>query len=230
MAERTYENCWFKETCNKKCNMACGTFNEFKYLLDNSGIPEMYKEPKKLYPETVDLEAFKTLANIKNDIENFVDNNRQLYLWSKNTGNGKSNFICKILLTYLALIATGNGFNLDNGVYFCYLPDLVTLTTSFENKDRDKILNNIMTRKLVVLDDVGASGVNSSFVATNLSQIIDTRYRNNLATIYTSNLSPDELNNNMGARLVDRICSDVVIRLQGSSHRRSTSIYNEVTG
>ena len=93
-------------------------FNEFKYLLDNSDIPEMYKEPKKLYPETVDLEAFKTLANIKNDIENFVDNNRQLYLWSKNTGNGKSNFICKILLTYLALIATGNGFNLDNEYIF----------------------------------------------------------------------------------------------------------------
>lgn len=230
MAERTYDTCWFKETCNKKCNMACGTFNEFKYLLDNSNIPEMYKEPKKLYPESVDLEAFKTLGKIKGDIETFVKNGRQLYLWSKNTGTGKSNWSCKLLLTYMALISTGNGFNIDNGVYFCYIPDLITLTTSFENKDRDKILNAIMTRKLVVLDDVGASGVNSSFVATNLSQIIDTRYRNNLATIYTSNLSPDELNNNMGARLVDRICSDVVIRLQGSSHRRSTSIYNVVTG
>ena len=225
MAERTYENCWFKETCNKECNMACGTFNEFKYLLDNSNIPEMYKEPKKLYPETVDLEAFKTLANIKNDIENFVDNNRQLYLWSKNTGNGKSNFICKILLTYLALIATGNGFNLDNGVYFCYLPDLVTLTTSFENKDRDKILNAIMTRKLVVLDDVGASVVNSSFVATNLSQIIDTRYRNNLATLYTSNLSEDELTNHYGSRIADRILSDISIELKGKGRRTTTHTY-----
>ena len=205
--------------------MACGTFNEFKYLLDNSNIPEMYKEPKKLYPETVDLEAFKTLANIKNDIENFVDNNRQLYLWSKNTGNGKSNFICKILLTYLALIATGNGFNLDNGVYFCYLPDLVTLTTSFENKDRDKILNNIMTRKLVVLDDVGASVVNSSFVATNLSQIIDTRYRNNLATIYTSNLSEDELASHYGSRIADRILSDISIELKGQGRRTTTHTY-----
>ena len=225
MAERTYKECWFKDNCNKECNMACGTFNEFKYLLDNSNIPEMYKEPKKLYPETVDLEAFKTLANIKNDIENFVDNNRQLYLWSKNTGNGKSNFICKILLTYLALIATGNGFNLDNGVYFCYLPDLVTLTTSFENKDRDKILNAIMTRKLVVLDDVGASVVNSSFVATNLSQIIDTRYRNNLATLYTSNLSEDELTNHYGSRIADRILSDISIELKGQGRRTTTHTY-----
>ena len=225
MAERTYKECWFKDNCNKECNMACGTFNEFKYLLDNSNIPEMYKEPKKLYPETVDLEAFKTLANIKNDIENFVDNNRQLYLWSKNTGNGKSNFICKILLTYLALIATGNGFNLNNGVYFCYLPDFITLTTSFENKDRDNILNAIMTRKLVVLDDVGASVVNSSFVATNLSQIIDTRYRNNLATIYTSNLSEDELTSHYGSRIADRILSDISIELRGQGRRTTTHTY-----
>ena len=223
--ERTYENCWFKETCNKECNMACGTFNEFKYLLDNSNIPETYKEPKKLYPESVDLEAFKTLGKIKGDIETFVKNGRQLYLWSKNTGTGKSNWSCKLLLTYMALIATGNGFNTNNGVYFCYTPDLITLTTSFENKDRDKILNAIMTRKLVVLDDVGASGVNSSFVATNLSQIIDTRYRNNLSTIYTSNLSEDELSNHYGSRIADRILSDISIELKGKGRRTTTHTY-----
>ena len=225
MAERTYDTCWFKETCNKKCNMACGTFNEFKYLLDNSNIPEMYKEPKKLYPESVDLEAFKTLGKIKGDIETFVKNGRQLYLWSKNTGTGKSNWSCKLLLTYMALISTGNGFNIDNGVYFCYIPDLITLTTSFENKDRDKILNAIMTRKLVVLDDAGSAISKSNFVETNLSQIIDTRYRNNLSTIYTSNLSEDELSNHYGSRIADRILSDISIELKGKGRRTTTHTY-----
>ena len=225
MAERTYENCWFKANCNKECNMACGTFNEFKYLLDNSGIPEMYKEPKKLYPEKIDLEAFKTLAKIKSDIENFVDSNRQLYLWSKNCGNGKTAMTCKILLTYMALISTGNGFNLDNGVYFCYVPDLITLTTSFENKDRDTILRAIMTRKVVVLDDIGSANSKSDFVATTLSQIIDTRYRNNLATIYTSNLSEDELSNHYGSRIADRILSDISIELKGKGRRTTTHTY-----
>ena len=223
--ERTYENCWFKETCNKECNMACGTFNEFKYLLDNSNIPETYKEPKKLYPESVDLEAFKTLGKIKGDIETFVKNGRQLYLWSKNTGTGKSNWSCKLLLTYMALISTGNGFNIDNGVYFCYIPDLITLTTSFENKDRDKILNAIMTRKLVVLDDAGSAISKSNFVETNLSQIIDTRYRNNLSTIYTSNLSEDELSNHYGSRIADRILSDISIELKGKGRRTTTHTY-----
>ena len=225
MAERTYETCWFKETCNKKCNMACGTFNEFKYLLNNSNIPEMYKEPKKLYPESVDLEAFKTLGKIKGDIETFVKNGRQLYLWSKNTGTGKSNWSCKLLLTYMALISTGNGFNIDNGVYFCYIPDLITLTTSFENKDRDKILNAIMTRKLVVIDDAGSAISKSNFVETNLSQIIDTRYRNNLSTIYTSNLSEDELSNHYGSRIADRILSDISIELKGQGRRTTTHTY-----
>lgn len=225
MAERTYKECWFKETCNKECNMACGIFNEFKYLLDNSGIPEMYKEPKKLYPEQIDLEAFKVLGKIKNDIENFAENNRQLYLWSKSVGCGKSSWVCKMLLTYLALIATGNGFNLTAGAYFCYLPDLVTLTTSFENKDRDKILNAIMTRKVVVLDDVGSCSSRSDFVATTLSQIIDTRYRNNLSTIYTSNLSEDELSNHYGSRIADRILSDISIELRGKGRRTTTHTY-----
>ena len=223
--ERNYNNCWFKETCNKKCNMACGTFNEFKYLLNNSNIPEMYKEPKKLYPESVDLEAFKTLGKIKGDIETFVKNGRQLYLWSKNTGTGKSNWSCKLLLTYMALISTGNGFNIDNGVYFCYIPDLITLTTSFENKDRDKILNAIMTRKLVVIDDAGSAISKSNFVETNLSQIIDTRYRNNLSTIYTSNLSEDELSNHYGSRIADRILSDISIELRGKGRRTTTHTY-----
>ena len=223
--ERTYENCWFKETCNKECNMACGTFNEFKYLLNNSNIPEMYKEPKKLYPESVDLEAFKTLGKIKGDIENFVKSGRQLYLWSKNCGTGKSNWSCKLLLTYMALISTGNGFNIDNGVYFCYIPDLITLTTSFENKDRDKILNAIMTRKLVVIDDAGSAISKSNFVETNLSQIIDTRYRNNLSTIYTSNLSEDELSNHYGSRIADRILSDISIELKGKGRRTTTHTY-----
>ena len=223
--ERTYENCWFKETCNKECNMACGTFNEFKYLLNNSNIPEMYKEPKKLYPESVDLEAFKTLGKIKGDIENFVKSGRQLYLWSKNCGTGKSNWSCKLLLTYMALISTGNGFNIDNGVYFCYIPDLITLTTSFENKDRDKILNAIMTRKLVVIDDAGSAISKSNFVETNLSQIIDTRYRNNLSTIYTSNLSEDELSNHYFSRIADRILSDISIELRGKGRRTTPHTY-----
>ena len=125
----------------------------------------------------------------------------------------------------MALISTGNGFNIDNGVYFCYIPDLITLTTSFENKDRDKILNAIMTRKAVVIDDAGSAISKSNFVETNLSQIIDTRYRNNLATIYTSNLSEDELASHYGSRIADRILSDISIELRGKGRRTTTHTY-----
>ena len=81
-----------------------------------------------------------------------------------------------------------------------------------------------MTNDLVVLDDIGAVQ-NTNYDLTNLSSIIDYRYSNNLATIFTSNVSPVDLANVMGARLCDRITSDIVINLVGASRRSSTKTY-----
>ena len=82
-----------------------------------------------------------------------------------------------------------------------------------------------MTRKLICIDDIGSANSKSDFVATTLSQIIDTRYRNKLATIYTSNLSEDELASHYGSRIADRILSDISIELKGQGRRTTTHTY-----
>lgn len=225
---RAWNDCWFKNNCSYECKSSCNIFNEFKYLLANSGIPDGYQEPKKLYPEQVDLQAFKTLKAVKEDIEMFVNQGRFLYLHSSNCGNGKTANVCKIALTYLALIANGNGFDLDNGVYFAYMPELVLLTTDFENDERKAILDSLMKRKLVIMDDIGSCD-SGKFANTNLASIIDSRYRNKLATILTSNLDANGLENQYGARLADRLLSDMVIELKGNSRRESTNEYHRIT-
>ncbi len=58
-----------------------------------------------------------------------------------------------------------------------------------------------------------------------LSSVIDTRYSKGLATLYTSNISPDNLELLLGARIADRILSDIVIELKGTGRRESTSEY-----
>ena len=195
---RVWNDCWFKNNCSYECKSSCNIYNEFKYLLANSGIPDGYQEPKKLYPEKIDLPAFRTLKAIKEDVEAFVHQGRFLYLHSANCGNGKTANVCKIALTYLALIANGNGFDLDNGVYFAYMPELVLLTTDFQNEERKEILEALMNR-------------------------------NKLATIFTSNLNANGLENQYGARLADRLLSDMVIELKGNSRRESTNEYHRIT-
>ena len=60
---------------------------------------------------------------------------------------------------------------------------------------------------------------------TILSSIIDCRYSHKKATLFTSNLSVEQLAQSVGARLADRIASDIVIELKGSSRREYTSEY-----
>lgn len=224
--ERTIDTCWFKGKCKKECAPNCNIFMEFKYLLDTSGLPVNYREPKKLQPDEEDLNTFITLAEIKDDIYNFVKEGKFLYLWGENTGSGKSNWVCKIALTYMALIANGNGFNQDNGVQFCYVPEFILMTTSFKDENRDEYLKSMLTKKLLILDDIGSCD-SGKFAETNLASIIDMRYRNGLSTLFTSNLSESGLEAQYGARITDRILSGLVLEIKGASRRESKYAYKK---
>lgn len=219
------ENCVFNTVCKTPdCDKICNLRMEFDYLVEASDIPIGFREPKKLFPEECDLEAFITLDKIKKDIVNFVNDGRFLYLWSTTTGVGKSQFVCKMVMTYLAMVANYNGFNENNGALFCYVPELILKTTDFKDDNREEYLKSLCERKLVVFDDIGAVSA-GRFAETNLSSIIDMRYRNKLATIFTSNLTEYELETTLGARIADRILSDVVINLRGSGRRTNTNTY-----
>lgn len=219
------DNCVFSQVCKTpNCEKLCTLRMEFDYLVDNSDVPINFRQPKKLYPEECDLEAFTTLDTIKKDIVRFVEDGRFLYLWSSATGVGKSQFVCKMIMTYLAMIANYNGFNENNGALFCYVPELVLKTTDFKDDNREAYLKALCERKLVIFDDIGAVSA-GRFAETNLSSIIDMRYRNKLATIFTSNLTEQGLENVIGARMADRILSDIVINLKGSGRRTNTNLY-----
>lgn len=227
--EYTYsDNCIFKGNCTREdrfgCNEHCPIQPEFYYLMETSNIPQKYKGKKTLYPEDDDFKAFSTLDEIKCDIENFVSSGRSLYIWSKHTGNSKTTWACKMLKTYLAVVCFGNEFK--DRAWFEYVPSFLMMAKNFENKDeREEHINAVLTRDLVVLDDVGSVN-HSNYDISVLSNLINTRYSNGLATIYTSNLSPSELTKtSIDDRIIDRIASDIVIELKGTSSRRYSSKY-----
>jgi DNA replication protein DnaC len=118
-------------------------------------------------------------------------------------------------------MCTGNGFK-DRG-WFEYIPSFLLLAKNFEDKEkRQEHINNLLNRDLVVLDDIGAVR-NTQYDITVLSDIINTRYSKRLATIFTSNVAPTDLD--IDQRLVNRLESDIVIEIKGKSRRESTSTY-----
>lgn len=229
MSDYKYEYtdfCWFKGNCTDEsevgCSSLCSRRSEFDYLINNSGIPDGMLDKQILYPESIDLPIFEELGNIKNNIESFVEDGEFLYLWSKKTGNSKSSWVIKMLKTYLAMIHIGNNFK--DRAYFVYTPSLLLLSKQFDNPEREKLLKKLLTVDLVVLDDIGAVA-SGNYDKTIISDIVNTRYNNKLCTLFTSNLSDEDLAKSLDARIADRVLSGIVLKLQGSSRRESRTSY-----
>lgn len=218
---RYSENCLLKGKCLRECNPSCTIQPELYYLLENSNIPDLYKKPKLLYPNEEDLTTFTTLKEIKEDVEIFTSEGRFLYIWGTTSGTGKSHYACKILQTYLAIKCVGNGFK-DRG-WFEYVPSFLLLAKNFEDKvTRQEHIDNLANRDLVVIDDIG-SVRNTQYDITILSDVINSRYSRNLATIFTSNVKPEELE--IDDRLISRLASDIVLEFKGGTRRKSTNVY-----
>ena len=99
------KDCIFFEVCQSKenCSVDCIRYAEMKYLIDNSGLPNNLKGRTILQPDKIDYEAFCTLADIKQNIVDFVKQGKNLYIYSHNTGNGKSSWLSKLLKSYFKL-------------------------------------------------------------------------------------------------------------------------------
>lgn len=214
------EDCWYKEVCrNKECDL-CIRYAEMKFLMDNSGIPKKRQYPEKLQPEDRDLDAFYTLADLKDDIEAFVNNGRNLYIMGENTGNGKTSWAIKLMLKYFDCIWAGNGFNVSG--YFAHVPSMLTTLKNFKNdNDRNQLQKNLMEANLVIWDDI-ASAKLSDYDISQLLLFIDHRELQGLANIYTGNItSKDQLTQMLGNRLASRIWNNntTVVEIKGADRR-----------
>lgn len=216
------KDCVFFEVCQTKdnCSVDCIRYAEMKYLIDNSGLPNNLKGKTILMPEKVDYDAFVSLANIKDNIEDFVKEGKNLYIYSENVGNGKSSWLAKILKTYFNRIWAGNGFKKRG--YFLYLPTfLIELKESISNKndELEELKEFLKTVDLLCIDDIAASTL-SEYEHNYLLYIIETRLSNGLSTLYSSNLNEEGLLQYLGTRLKSRVFNNSqIIHLQGSDRR-----------
>lgn len=212
------EDCWYIDVCrNKECD-SCIRYAEMKYLMENSGIPIKRQYPEKLEAAKCDIDAFSVLAEIKDDIENFVDNGENLYIMGSNTGNGKTSWSIKILLKYFDSIWAGNGFNVRG--YFIHVPTFLNILKDFSNNHSGlkNILENV---DLVVWDDIAATKL-SDYDVSQLLLFVDQRELKGLSNIYTGNITDrNDLIKMLGNRLASRVWNNktTVVEIKGADRR-----------
>lgn len=216
--------CYAEDYCQKdksSCSEVCGGYRVLRALYNLSRIPLKYQYRMDLIPDDKDLRAFEALNAFKENIVAHVNNGEGLYIWSSNTGNGKTSWACKIMGYYFRKIAFSSG--LENEGLYIYLPTFLDdLRNSYSNPspEFDKELEMVKGCKLLIIDDIGAERV-TEWVRERIVSIINTRSSNGLCTIYTSNLSLKGLTDKLGDdRISSRIKGSVTeINLLGKDNR-----------
>lgn len=211
------EDCWYNRVCTYDSCVNCIRYSEMKYLMENSGIPKNKQRSQELEAGR-DYDEFVKLADIKSDIELFVESGSNVYICSNETGNGKTSWAIKLMLKYFDTVWAGNGFRIRG--YFQHVPTLCNVLKDFD-KNHDALKHILETADLVVWDDIAASKL-SDYDVTQLLSIIDVRISEGKANIYTGNITSHEaLVKAVGNRLASRIwnCSEV-IEFQGKDRRK----------
>lgn len=204
-----YEECWYNSVCTMDCNPhLCVKYNEMRYMMDTSNLPKSKQHVIKLSVPSADRDAYIRLADIKDDIYNFVQNGKNLYIASAQSGNGKTSWAIKLMHKYFEEMWDGNG--LKERALFIHVPTFLMKCKDFNKSDREfeKIKRLLWTVDLVVWDDIASTNM-SAFDYSQLLVYLDNRYLSDLSNIYTGNFpNRDKLEDRLGKKLASRIWSN----------------------
>ncbi|WP_257151116.1 DNA replication protein [Bacillus toyonensis] len=163
------------------------------------------------------------------------DKIKSMYLFSEETGTGKTTTAAVILNEWLIGHYIGslqrNRQSLQVPGYFLDVNEWQTLFNEFNRsnipkdvaeksaKEYYRRMSNAKTAPFAVMDDIGVRSATEAFRG-DLHAVINHRVTNGLPTVYTSNISIGELESVFDRRLYDRVrdlC--VVLPFEGESKR-----------
>ena len=219
------ESCWYKGICNSNL---CGeeSFCIRHYKMDNlvslATLEGKQKYPVVLTPQKEDHKAFLRLKEIKNGIGEFVSNGKNLLIYSKNTGNGKTEWSKKLLLSYLDSIWSTT--DLRCRALFVSMPRFVYSmkeNLSSQNDYYNYIHTNLFVADLVVWDEINYKEW-TPFESEYMLNVISYRVSKGLSNIYTTNYDLETIQKKLGTRLASRIvgCSEL-IEIVGKDRRNA---------
>ena len=206
--------CEYPEFCLRK-------FKIDKFL-DLGLISPAQREDKTLVLDSnnCDLEAYTYLNNLRKNILDFVFNGDNLYIYSQQTGNGKTEWSLKLLKSYILKIWHKSSITCK--VLFISVPRyLLSIKDAISNNNEyaQHIKENVLSADIVVWDDIATKGM-TEFETENVLSIVDARINMGKSNIFTSNITPQELQIYVGDRLGSRILgTSKLIKFVGQDKR-----------
>ena len=128
--------------------------------------------------------------------------------------------------TYYAACIANALIEQERRVLFTTVPDLVSRMSAFSD-ERDEVIAELCAANLVILDDLGAER-DTEFAVEQVFALVGARDETGTPTIYTTNLSMDELRqcpNIRRRRIYDRVLGSCPIQLQMAGQSRRTGAY-----
>lgn len=198
-------------------------------LLDYAEIPVFQRQEADLKPDDCDIEAFRRLANIRNNLPSFlISHKNNLIICGNNLGCGKTEWALKLMLTHIENNAHRIRYEDENlveqkfniGVFCKTVPFLVEMKQFGNNTNSLALYKKLKTTELAVFDDISAVSM-SNYDYNILYALIETRVWAGLPSIFTTNItSLDELQKEVGPRLAERIWkTSTIVELKGEGYR-----------
>lgn len=218
------EKCWYKSICNKE---RCGeTFCIRHYKMDalvhmaTMEGNQKYPIQLKLDKEGTDRDAYKLLKDIQNSIVDFVTQGKNLLIYSEFTGNGKTEWAKKLMLSWFDNIWPTTDFECRG--LFVSVPKLMAAmkeNITSPNEYFQYINDNIINADLVVWDEINYKDY-STFEHDYMLNVISQRHTIGKANIYTTNFDIPQISQKLGARLGSRIIgASIQVKFKGQDKR-----------
>lgn len=226
MDKERNSDCWYKEVCNQECLADCIRYTEMKHLMDSSGIPKSKQIPKSL-DGGEDYDSYCRLAEIKDNIVEFVHYGYNLYITSVYPGNGKTSWAIKLMLKYFDEVWAGNGLR-TRGL-FVHVPTFLLKVKNFNDPLTEEYKQALLDCDLVIWDDIGGVGM-SQYDYTQLLMYVDGRILADKSNIFTSNVENREaLNSLIGNKLASRVynTSEIIV-FKGKDRRNSNGTITDI--
>lgn len=213
------KECYLAANCKKEGtyieeDSMCVRYYKLNYLFDNSLLPLNQRLPKSLVLDEnkCDEKVFEELVDIKKNIVKFVNEGQNLYICSSTTGNGKTSWAIKLLQQYLLKIWPEAKLECKV-LYIPVSKFLIELKNNISKSSEyiEFINNNVLNADIVLWDDIGTKGA-TEFEHEHLLSLIDSRMINNKSNIFTSNIEPNDLGNQLGQRLASRIINGSIVK------------------
>ena len=209
------ERCWYKSVCDhSRCESFCIRHYKMDCLAYLALMNGELKYPiqLKLDKDGCDRDAYGRLTQIQSNMSDFVKSGKNLLIFSENTGNGKTEWAKKLMLSWFDSIWATTDFECRG--LFISVPTLLRSYISNISKPNEYfkyVDENIYDADLVVWDEINSKDY-TGFEHDYIFNVINHRISIGKANIFTTNYNLDTIEKKLGTRLCSRIvgCSEKI--------------------